>query len=638
MTSRARVAFAVVVAAAALSPVPALAQSFGVRLERGEVGVDGRGRLQSQEQGPLNTSSNYQQWLRVPISGFLLHPRVIRYTFAVRPLFGQSLASSADQGTRSSSLGLDGSASFFQGRRLSVTLQGTQSSGRSSGDFSTETTFDNTDLTGILFVRSRYFPTTVTYSNRSIADRWESAFAALPIERDQRATRFRAETRNRKLTTIFEQTSYRELRGTSDHDATSAQARHRLTWGKGSSLVSVFNHYDRRGASAITRSSWSERLTILHTEAVSTGLAFARQGWSRETIEGRNLSYEAATRYMPSLDATASIAVSGQRFESETGGGLSRLRIAPSGRYAFDVGSVAISTSATVGTERLSRTLPSDALIDVIEEPHRIDASRVFALDQIRIEPESIEVWNESRTLILEREIDYRVIVTGPVVEIQVLPGGRVGEGETVLVNYRYRSLAAEDVGLLYVNYETSARYSGVTLRHGRRQRSRDVSGPSGALDDPNDVDLWFGVSLVRRTRLGALSVDLTRRTRDASEIDYTSDEVRLGLVLRPVGKITGRVRATTSSTNADGLNTRNSSAGVSVSWPASRSLRISGGLDGWVWERDEQEAETFLSANFMMTWQFGDVNAVIGLDQVRRANGTSLSESRWSVRLVRRF
>ena len=113
-------------------------------------------------------TSDYQQWLRVPVSGFLLHPGVLRYAVAVRPLFGQHSTGALGQSTRARSLGLDASVALFQARRLNLTFQATNSSGMSRGDFGSRNQYDNTDFTAIAFVRDRYFPTTITYTDRSL--------------------------------------------------------------------------------------------------------------------------------------------------------------------------------------------------------------------------------------------------------------------------------------------------------------------------------------------------------------------------------------------------------------------------------------------------------------------------------------
>lgn len=632
-------AIAALVAVISTLPTGADAQAFGIRLERGEIGIDGRGLVQVEGAAPGSVTSDYQQWLRLPISGFLVHPRVVRYTVAVRPLFGQHTASALEQGSRTRNVGLDLSATLFQARRMTLSFQATRSSGASRGDFGTQNDFNNANFTTLLFLRDRYFPTTVTYSDRSVRDRWESAYTAEPIERDQRASRLRAEVRNKKLTTIFEQTSYRDHRGTGDHDATSGQARHHLKWGKGSSMVSAVNLYRRTGSSEIQRNSWSERAFIAHTREVGTSLAFARQSWSRGIQSGHNLSYDASMRYSPALALEGALSASGQVFRSGAGGGLSRFRLSPSLRYSVNLPADArLNMSGSVGTEKLSRTIPSDVLLDVLEESHQVDVARVFTLEQLRVERASIEIWDEARTLLLQEDVDYRVVETGPVLDIHILPGSRVQEGEIVLVSYRYRSLAAEDTQLLYVNYETTLRIKGLSVRHGRRQRSLDTSGTSGAPSDPDDVDLWFGVSVSGKTRIGGVSVDASRRSRSAAEIEYWSDELRGELTLPAFGAIESRVRGSTARTVAAELVTRTTSAGGTFSFAASRTVRVSGGVDGWIWARDEQDPERFLSGHAMITWRFGQVNTILTFDQIRRSNGISRTENRWSVRVVRRF
>ena len=630
---------ALIAAATTTLPAQGYAQAFGIRLERGEIGVDGRGLRQVEGFAAGSVSSEYQQWLRVPLSGFLVHPRVLRYAFSIRPLFGQHNGSTLQRSTHTRNIGLDFSSSLFPARRMSLSFQATRSSGSSSGEFGAQSDFHNESFSSVVTIRDRYFPTTLTYSNRGLRDTWENAFTAAPVQRDQRASRLRAEIRNKKLTAILEQSVYQDHRGTGDHEAFNAQARHRLEWGKGSSLLSNVNVYRRRGSGEINRTSWSERAFIEHTHELGTALSIGRQSWSRGDQLGRNFSYDASTRYSPAVAFEGALTVNGQRFRSGENGSTSRIRIAPSLRYTIELPRDArLNLSGSVGTERLSRSLPSDLLLDVIEESHEVDEGRSFSLEQLRIERASIEIWDETRTLLLQEGIDYRIIETGPLFEIQVLPGSRVQEGESVLVNYQYRSLAVEDLQIFYFNYETSLKIGELNLRHGRRQRSQNGSSTTGVLADPDDVDLWFGASYARRTRFGGLRLDAARRSRSAEEIVYWSNELRGELSLPRLGSVESRVRAATTRTVATEQVTRNTSAGGSLTWSVSRTVRFSAGLDGWIWTRDDQSPERFASVHSMVTWSFGQVNTVLSFDQVRRSNGFTHKENRWSARVVRRF
>lgn len=632
--------FTIALSLLALGPGTAAGQAFGFRLERGELGVDGRGLYQAAGVSPGASSSDYQQWLRLPVSGHLVHPRVLRYTLAFRPLFGQHIASIEGQASNKRSLGLDASATAFSARRMTLTFQANRSSGTTRADLGAQSEFENEGFTTLLFVRDRYFPTTVSYSDRRVRDTWRSPFVLDPIERDQRSSRLRAEVRNRRLTTILEQTSYRDLRGTSDHDARSAQARHRIAWGKGSSLNSTLNLYRRVGSSAIDRTSWSERALIAHTSAFSTAYAYSLQSWARAAMGGKNRNYDITARYSPGIALDAALSLNGQQFVgNQEGDGVTRFRIAPSARYLLNLPSdTKLHLSGSVGRERLSRTLPSDLPLDVLEEPHEVTEERTFVLDQLRVDPLSIEIWTEDRTLLLAEGVDYRIIDAGGLTEIQVLPGARVSPGETVLVTYRFRTVAVESTALTYVNYETTLRRGGLSLRHGRRQRSEEVTGASGTLDHPDDVDLWYGVTYSGRTRLGGLTLEALRRSRDASEIEYSSDELRAEITPRRWRTVESRLRASTARTIAGEQVTRTTSFGASASWPATRRIQVNGGVDGWIWGRAGQSSERFLSGHVMVSWRFGEMNALMTFDQIRRANGISRTENRWSVRVVRRF
>lgn len=618
---------------------PASAQGFGIQLERGEVGVDGRGVHHVSGISPGSVWTDYQQWLRLPASGYLIHPRVLNYNLALRPLFGQHRSSTTGQDESSRDLGFDAAFTAFRARRLTVTAQATRSSSLAVGELGSRSDARHEGFTSTLFIRDRYFPTTVAYSNRRMQSYFESAYTDLPIERDEASERLRAEVRNKKLTGVFERVDHRNLTGAGDYRALSGQVRHRAEWGKGSSLATGYNLYVREGSAEIRRKALSERLVIAHTRELYTTYAYNRQSWSRRLQSGTNVSYDAAVRYSPSASLEAALGAGGQSFTTNFGGGLSRFRLEPSGRFTLDLPQkVRFSANTSVGIESVSRSLPSGAVVDVLEERHEIDVSRRFELEQLRVEAASIEIWDEARTLLLVENIDYRILQTGPVTAVQVLPGARVAEGEAVLVTYRYVTVASTEADVLYVNYETSLRRGGIVLRHGRRQRNADTSGFGAALAASDDIEFWYGASTRGGTPLGEASLDVTRRIRKSSAIGYRSDDFVGDLTPPRLGRVEARVRMSGSRTTTVEQVTTTASAGASLTWTAGRRTRVTGGLDGWLWDRDDQSSETFLSGHVMVTWQWGQMNTVVSFDQLRRQNGISRTENRWSIRLVRRF
>ncbi|MFQ5537284.1 MAG: hypothetical protein ACE5GJ_07505 [Gemmatimonadota bacterium] len=630
---------ALVLGAPAGAPASLSAQGFSLRLGRGEIGLTGAGTNHAQGPAAGEGTSDFQQWVRIPVSGTIIHPRVWRYALSVRPVFGQHSATTLDRPTSDRRLGLDFTSVWFPRRRVTLTLQMIRASGVTQGAFGTRLEFNNAQTTWTAFVRDRYFPVTITYTRRRVSDAWSSAYTAGLVERDQDDRRLRVEVRNRKLYTLLERASYSDLRGQQDHSSLTAQFHHRVEWGMGSSLMSTLVFHDRDGSGSIYRTNWSERVHLQHTTSVASSISFARQTWRRNGRDGRNLAAALRTGYDSGSGFRGDVQLSAQNFSSTLGTGSARYRVEPTLRYEARLPWGATwNTRATIGAERFTQKLTADAWLDVIDEEHEVDETRRFFLEQLRVDRESVEIWDARRVLRLEEGIDYWLVETATFLEVQIPPGSRVREGETVLVSYRYQPLAKEGSTLLYVNYETSVRWDGLTLRHGRRQRTDDGAGQVGAAVVTSDSEVWYGVGFSRRTRVGTLIAELSRRSRSAEEIRYTQNEARVQLGLPSIAGLDSRLRGAYSRTRTDVETTVSSTYGVSLGWRVSPRLRITAAVDGWSWSRNGDHVERFFTGMGQLNWSIGRTDLTLSFDQVRRWNGVSRLENRWSIRLVRRF
>ena len=135
------------------APLPAQSP-FTFRIGRGELGVQGQGSIPCVGTR-TGTDETFGQWLRLPVDGHLLHPRVLRYMVTVSPRFTQHRVSSLDGDSRTRDLGTDVTLQLFQGRRLSFNLQNVRSSGRSDGAFGSTGDFRSSSSTATFWSTSR---------------------------------------------------------------------------------------------------------------------------------------------------------------------------------------------------------------------------------------------------------------------------------------------------------------------------------------------------------------------------------------------------------------------------------------------------------------------------------------------------
>jgi hypothetical protein len=625
-------------------PMPSSGQrSFSVRLERGELGLQGQGSYQLV--GALTGSDQvYGQWLRLPVAGFLVHPRVLNYSVTLSPQFNQQNASFTSEGTRNRTLGVDMSLGLFPTRRLSFSLQSIRTSGRTAGAFGAESDVRSSSVTLAAFFRHRYFPATLSYQQRGFEDAWSSPFAAGPVLRDQLHRQWRLEVRNKKLTTSLTRNSKDDRRGADHFVANAAQLTHRTDWGKGSALTSSLVFLSRTGFGPIQQRTITERLHLQHTGMVSSDFVLATRSWGRGSeYTSRSRALGAVVMFRPGPSFEAAINGDLQSFSSALGTmGTSRAAVSPNAVLTtyLPLG-VRLSARSAMGIERIERVGGNGQWIDVIEERHLVGESWRVSLDHPWVDISSIEVWSEDRTFRLEAEIDYRVFEIGGFVEIQFLPSGRVDENSALLATYRYERTGSERANTLFWNYDMSLVRSALTLRHGRRQRGESVFGddfgPAGGSDI--DMDTWYGVGFSGRTPLGPTRLEVNRRTRVGSGLHSVADELQGQWDLPLRGSVRLGMQGALGRVRSDGTLTGTTSMGAQFGWTLSRTVRLRAGLRAFRWEREGvSDPERFLSGNGVLTWDWGRVSALISYDQARRWNGTARADHHWSMRLVRHF
>jgi hypothetical protein len=631
----------VALAATSAWPATGAAQApFSFNIGRGELGLQGTGSVQ--RVGAVGGSDqSFLQWLRLPMNGYMIHPRIINYSLTVSPQFNQHEVSHLDGSTRSRSTGTDLSINLLPTRRLSMTIQSVRSSGRTRGGFSTESDFKSSSFTVASFFRHRYFPAVLSFQRRGFEDAWSSSFTAGPAIRDQSEQRLRLEVRNKKLMSVLTRSSKNDRRGSDDFVSNSAQFSHRAGWGKGSSLATSLSFFSREGSGPIQQRALSERLTVQHTQDVTTNIFLTTRAWGRgDDITSNSRSLGATTNWRASNALIASISTDLQRFDmGEAGSGVSRFGLTPQVTFNDEIRpGMRVTARTAVGMERRSIRGGDFRFLDVVDERHSVGESFRFALDKVRVDLASIDIWTEDRTLHLEAEVDYRILDTGGFVEIQILPGSRVDESAVLLVSYRYEVTTSERSSLFFYNYDLGLVWNRFSVRHGRRERAEDVTSDVGVTPGSDDRDIWYGVGFGGNTFLGSLRLDANRRSRRTSGLTYVSKDLEGQLTLPLRGRMRVSFQGSVGTVDAIDGTTRTAALGGQLNWTVTRSLRLRGGMRAFRWERRDVDTEVFMSGYGTIAWDWGRINTILSYDQSRRWNGAARADHHWSLRMVRRF
>jgi hypothetical protein len=573
--------------------------------------------------------------MRLPVAGYLVHPRVLFFQFAVSPTFSQGQSDFSNRPTNTQNVAYDLSTNLFSRRRLSLAFRMGRTRGIGRGALGLSTDSEISSLGASARFRHRYFPVLASYSDFTAKNAWSGVALGAPIESRRRITQTRAELSNAKLRATLERIAIDDLSDTQDQVRTSANFDHKLRWGRRSTLNSVLRFEGREGLREASVFLWNERARITHTETASTQLFWSRQRWNG--IEG-DLAVRSAggsTQLRPWPWLSTQLGLSQRMVRTGDGVATGTFQVAPSLQLSHRTSSGwRGGLSVVVGLLGQSREgLSEDAWIEALAEEHQVDESLRFELKHQGVDTTNVEIWSDDHAVRYLESIDYLLLPTGAFVEVRILPGGRIEEGTVVLVSYRYRAVGRVGGRSSSFSVSGSLANSALTLDFGQRQESGNPITESEFLPQTGTAERWVGVSLnVPRNLLGDLRVSADRRVRTLGEAETTSDEVQAIWDLPFRGSFTSRVRGGLIRHQDQVATALNKTSSFDFGWVASRTVRLDGGASVG------SSSEQYINLNASISWDWGLFTTRLqGHHNVRR-NSVRLETTRWDLHVTRVF
>lgn len=182
-------------------------------------------------------------------------------------------------------------------------------------------------------------------------------------------------------------------------------------------------------------------------------------------------------------------------------------------------------------TPRYSTRTGSSATMQVSNEGHSLNSATETFLSQPDIDLGSIVVTNSGGTLIYVENIDYRLDLVGRTTRISRLSMGAIGDGQLVMVSYRYTRSAGYDDLLLTQSYSAGMElFNALTLSYSYSKADQTLlAGP--VPDRLNNSEVHLAVI---RLDEGWGDTGFTYEdAKDTSDLSYTRWEASQGLKLR---------------------------------------------------------------------------------------------------------
>jgi hypothetical protein len=628
--------------ASALAIPAAAQQTFTVTRPAGELGVGldaNRSTVPSLAKRGLRT---FHEWIRLQMSGAVLDPRFLRFSLNVRPGFSQTAFFGEPHSPDGAGTSFTGSANvtLLSSSLVSLSLQGSRIDADQRARLGAYTEIDATQLRATLNHRNRYLPMQLTFEEDDRSQSFESGTtpSTFRIATRTRTGRFRAT--NRRLRIALDQVSFLDRLTGRNYRLRNGVLSHRLTWGKGSQLLSELSGRQRMGTNPFRRLSWRESVRIQHTQKVSSEMWFQRTGESRavgragETTGSAALTFQA----LPGLgvDATAytqhrDLALGSLRY-SRIGPGVNLTTPLPLG--------ILLRATGTLGYEWHGQDPKLEGSVDVVDEPHVVSPSGRFQLDRPFADPSSILISSEDGAEVFQEDFDYRAVVAGPFVEILSLPGGRMPPGTSVRVDYRHTLLAGAFSNAWVTDLDVALLIgSGVRLYHRRSVQTATDDVIPGTLSALRNYDfLTAGASLNAAVPVGTVGIggEYSRRTTDTFDNDTFRFQGRWSFLL--ANRLRWLLSGSHTTQWASGIITLVlTEARGGLEWPFMEDLSLDGQLVYWKW-REPARLENFLGGELRVRWAPGLVIAEMGYERLVWENFNPRTEERVMVRLSRSF
>ncbi len=485
--------------------------------EREQNSKTGRSKTRSEE-------TIFEESLTLETDGYVYHPNLLEFGLAgVFGLLQEEFEDVVDGRERSSShdgelYEFDVDALIFKKRAFPMTVFAHRRRGLVPRPFlpSLETTTTNYGFTW-QYVNKKT-PTSLQFSHT------DAKLSPLLIARGtdeegrQKTTELRFETGyhfsdHHRLSLLYEFESVEEEPFEVDYDADELTLTHRLAFGgrHQHSLRSELNYRDQRGTIDLDRIRWREDLRLQHTDTLQTFFQFEALDRSRghrsgnvPDIDERSLLVSGSLRHQlfQSLTSQLRVFVRRQEFEPDLDitrwGGQANFSYRKTNRWGV------LHANYGFRAERNDQEGAS-RVTEVIDDPQTFRDPDPILLSNRNVLVGSISLRAQDRVTIYQRGRDFLVRTVGNLIEIERVPTGRIADGETVLVDYRFRFGGSFEL-------DTIAHHAGI------RQDFEFGLTPYYRFE-------WQDQSLTPKSAAGAIAEDITAHV---AGVEYRKSALRL--------------------------------------------------------------------------------------------------------------
>ncbi len=478
-------------------------------------------------------------------AGYVYDPRLMKFRMGLSLGFFQELFESQnDKGENDGDLlGFDGEVTLLDGLAYNARAFGSRAKDTATREFSGTTEVLVENLGTELRLKKAPLQSLVGYRRQRLRERLRSSDSTSERDETREIASYRGERPGAvsDIALDYEYQNVRDRNASSlNFDAHDASVYLRRYFGDylEKDVRSRLRVFHRQGRIDTFNGKGDVTLNVDHTDNFRTlwdyGYHFHDTGGDR--TQSHQGSVGARHRLYGSL--VSSVRGFGNYSQFEAGnslgyGGRGELnytkRLPAEGRFQVDV-----SISYRIDDQR-----QPGGFSTVFGETHTVDDFERIPLEGESIFPESVVITDVTGTVIYDLGFDYDLFEVGSTLAIERLPGGRLTDGQSVLVDYRHASAEDFEFSTRVQRGDFTLDYPWVTLYVRHRLGDQDLlSGEGGAfLDDTEDI--VAGVRLHHGTRAWTGNLTAEYRSHDSRRTDFTSPTVRQALSWRPARNLT---------------------------------------------------------------------------------------------------
>ncbi len=558
------------------------------------------------------------------MSGWVYHPALVTFNLAIRPEFiwrKAEISGRAVKKDKADFLGYVVDTTWLRDKPYTIKLKSHRDRRDSSSSLAADVTTESSGDSVSLLFKNAVLPTALTYStSETITDGFFlTEFSQSRWELDSKNKTKNSDTKLR-IANMVQDRLIRDSEIASDRFWVSLTNSYRLKSGGRLNTVANFVDFESGEQSSNKNTSVRSQLDIPHRDNLHSYYSVSLNENEIQDYSSRSAALQAGLRHRLYENLTTAVSANGGN-TAFADGDISNYGGSLNFAYTRRIGWNGVLSLNLGATEQIHDNQTLANFVQMRDESSTFDGiATTIILNNINIDPDSIELTDSAGLITYVRGIDYQVESVGNSTVIVRDPFAGIGDDATVLVSYLYTADPPAKTGLSGSSYGAQLLFWDKKFRiyyQGNRLKERLISGvPPPQLR--YDKTERFGMQLNFRWSLTSVEIE----DRDSTLTPLRQQTLRQNFNFNPRPGLSLTVGGQLSTTELKDTGEKITARGINagIGWrvgPRGGQLRASA-----YFRENRDTEEQGLKLNYR--WRFGAWYPLIRLEYANQFNGFS--------------